>query len=199
MFHLHYLCAKKNHYPSQAWNLPISDIYNNNNTEEKDVDYIKKAKLFCIKRQYGLIDFSPFVKNFYINYRCSVNYSCDDSLSQIEDINKSIASMYIAVVNDCTWHATDRTYLSFDCGILLRSIDDRSLCCKKNLCSLLLSIVLGRLSSWLPLKSNHSFFWLALYVDQNTCAQLQCTVPAALWYKSNCSFPTSYVHNKKSK
>ena len=22
--------------------------------------------------------------------------------------------------------------------------------------------------------------WLALYVDQNTCAQLQCTVPAAL-------------------
>ena len=39
--------------------------------------------------------------------------------------------MYIAVVNDCTWHATDRTYLSFDCGILLRSIDDRSLCRKK--------------------------------------------------------------------
>ena len=88
--------------------------------------------------------------------------------------------MYIAVVNDCTWHATDRTYLSFDCGILLRSIDDRSLCRKKILCSLLLGIVLRRLSSWLPLKSNHSFFWLALYVDQNTCAQLQCTVSAAL-------------------
>ena len=59
MIHHHYLCAKKNHYPSQAWNLPIFDIYNNN-TEEKDIDYIKKAKVVLYNTLVRTNWFSPF-------------------------------------------------------------------------------------------------------------------------------------------
>ena len=95
--------------------------------------------------------------------------------------------MYIAVVNDCTWHATDRTYLSFHCGTLLRNIDDGSLCRKKIKCSLLLNIVLRRLSSWLPLKSKRYFFGSFCYVvDQNACAQygISTTKPEVRFLKT---------------
>ena len=42
-------------------------------------------------------------------------------------------------------------------------------------------------------------FWLALYVDQNTCAQLQYLTYDTLDPKSNCSFPISFMYYKKSK
>ena len=89
--------------------------------------------------------------------------------------------MCIAVVNDCAWHATDRTYLSFDCGILLRNIDAKKfnvpyfqvLCCADY----------HRGYRWNQII--HS--WLAFYVDQNTCAQLQYRLHYdTLELKSNC-------------
>ena len=60
-------------------------------------------------------------------------------MSQIGDINKSIAPMYYAVVNDCTWQAFLDHCLPFVCNVLLHDVYGFQW--------------LERLASWLTFKS----------------------------------------------